>query len=284
MRLQGLSCDKIAQKIGLSRTWVANQLNEWGYTARYVLNHHGFDTTDLKDNQLSGLMTKLFNDQNKTFEKLHQKQKQINKNNPKHCEYCQKEFFRKVKQQLTDFNKKRFCSTACGNKNRAKQSSITNNLSSTCANCLEEFSFTRKRIFTAKPKFCSPSCEKRFRKEDPTIPNSKNTSKGKRVKPLAVKDKTKGDLFSSRANWQSARSCIQRHACKVFWDSGVRGSCAICGYSKHVEVCHIKSVSSFPNDAKVSEINALDNLIGLCPNHHEEFDAGVLDITTGKKK
>jgi len=56
--------------------------------------------------------------------------------------------------------------------------------------------------------------------------------------------------------------------------------CAICGYTNHYEICHIKSVSSFPPDALiVKEINNINNLIALCPNHHWEFDNDILKLT-----
>jgi len=50
--------------------------------------------------------------------------------------------------------------------------------------------------------------------------------------------------------------------------------CCVCGYSKHVEVCHIKAVSAFSDDTMLSVINALENLTLLCPNCHWEFDHG----------
>ena len=37
--------------------------------------------------------------------------------------------------------------------------------------------------------------------------------------------------------------------------------CASCGYTNHVEVCHIKSVSSFSEESTLNEINSLDNCI-----------------------
>ena len=44
--------------------------------------------------------------------------------------------------------------------------------------------------------------------------------------------------------------------------------CAICGYDKHVEIAHIKPVSDFTDSCTIAEINSIDNLIALCPNHH----------------
>ncbi len=49
-------------------------------------------------------------------------------------------------------------------------------------------------------------------------------------------------------------------------------SCANCGYDKHVELAHIKAVSTFPDEAKLSEVNNIKNVIQLCRNCHWEFD------------
>lgn len=48
--------------------------------------------------------------------------------------------------------------------------------------------------------------------------------------------------------------------------------CNVCGYDKHYEVCHIKSIASFKSNTSVSIINDLTNLIALCPNCHWEHD------------
>lgn len=54
--------------------------------------------------------------------------------------------------------------------------------------------------------------------------------------------------------------------------------CAVCEYTNHVEVAHIKAVSSFPDTATIREVNDPSNLVGLCPNHHWEFDNGLLTL------
>jgi hypothetical protein len=59
---------------------------------------------------------------------------------------------------------------------------------------------------------------------------------------------------------------IMRHVTRV---------CEVCGYDKHVEVCHVVPVSSFAPDALVSEVNERSNLRYLCPNHHWEADHPV---------
>lgn len=49
-------------------------------------------------------------------------------------------------------------------------------------------------------------------------------------------------------------------------------SCIKCGYSKHIEIAHIKSIASFPLDTLISTVNHPDNLVPLCPNCHWEYD------------
>lgn len=90
---------------------------------------------------------------------------------------------------------------------------------------------------------------------------------------------TKGELMHNRSNWQSWRSTIQKGARAVYKNSSKPKRCVICGYNKTYEVAHIKSVSDFSEDTLVSEINSVNNLIALCPNHHWEFDHIGLDLS-----
>ena len=92
----------------------------------------------------------------------------------------------------------------------------------------------------------------------------------------SILDKTKGELFRTMKNWQAARSSIVKNARSVFYSYNTEQKCAICGYDKHIEVAHIIPVRSFGDDASIREINSIDNLIGLCPNHHWEYDNGLL--------
>lgn len=54
--------------------------------------------------------------------------------------------------------------------------------------------------------------------------------------------------------------------------------CQNCRYNKHVEVCHIKPISSYPKDTMIDEINDISNIVFLCPNCHWEFDNGILSV------
>ncbi len=62
------------------------------------------------------------------------------------------------------------------------------------------------------------------------------------------------------------------------WNSYREQSCQYCGYSTIVEFCHIKPVSKFNWSCTLGEVNAPSNILILCPNHHAEFDRGLLTV------
>lgn len=97
-------------------------------------------------------------------------------------------------------------------------------------------------------------------------------------KPSPILQKTKGELLSDRKNYQSYRSGVRKLAEVIYSNSGKPLKCAICGYDKHVEIAHVRSVSGFDNDTTIAEINSINNLIALCPNHHWEYDNGILKL------
>lgn len=101
---------------------------------------------------------------------------------------------------------------------------------------------------------------------------------GREKRKNDIRYRTKGNLFANRPNWWAAATNIRKHARKVYERSDKPKCCAICGYKHYYEVCHLRAVSDFPDDTLISEINKIDNLIALCPNHHWEFDHGLLKI------
>ena len=70
---------------------------------------------------------------------------------------------------------------------------------------------------------------------------------------------------------------VNNHAHYVWEKLDKSNVCYECGF-QHIDVCHIKDVKDFGMDATIGEINAPENLIGLCPNHHWMFDRGLLEI------
>ena len=74
-------------------------------------------------------------------------------------------------------------------------------------------------------------------------------------------------------------SLIRSAARKSALSSPVSRVCSVCGYGKHVEVCHIKPVCHFAKTAAPEDINADTNLTYLCSTCHWEFDHGALAST-----
>ena len=138
-----------------------------------------------------------------------------------------------------------------------------------CLFCSNIISITNKKISEVKKKkFCNHTCAAKYR----NLTNSPKPSKIKKQKESNLFKITKGELFKNSKNWQSARSTIQRMARKIFNESNKQKKCSKCEYSLHYEVCHIKPVSEFPDHETILEINKIENLIALCPNHHWEHD------------
>lgn len=103
----------------------------------------------------------------------------------------------------------------------------------------------------------------------------------KKTTRATVLARRKDEIFRNGRPWQPARSTIQRMARHVFFESDRPKICEICGYHWHIEVAHRIPVSAFPGHATLGEINDLSNLRALCPNHHWEYDNGVLVETGG---
>lgn len=72
---------------------------------------------------------------------------------------------------------------------------------------------------------------------------------------------------------------VRRHARRVMGMSGKPFVCEVCGWDHTVQVCHIVGIGEFdPHSTLIKEINTLENLIYLCPNHHAMLDTGDLGI------
>lgn len=146
-------------------------------------------------------------------------------------------------------------------------------------------------------KFCSSSCSVRFTNSTRKKPaqnilktneckkcgNSierKNWKDRRRLCSVCAIDLGKKTLGEAKKgnNSRYYGGSLRGHARKSYGKSGFPLSCRVCGYSLHIDICHIKAVSEFPKTALISEINHPTNLVGLCKNHHWEFDNGYLKV------
>lgn len=153
---------------------------------------------------------------------------------------------------------------------------------------------------TTNPKFCSKSCSAKTTNK---IPKRKLKKKCSRCDSLVRNYRSnlcehhhqerlmshKDYILNLTLQDYVERECIKRlHPSSKF--AHIRGlarswykdrlklPCHICGYSKHVELAHIKSLSSFPLTATIKEVNSSSNVLQLCPNCHWEFDHGLITL------
>jgi hypothetical protein len=80
-----------------------------------------------------------------------------------------------------------------------------------------------------------------------------------------------------KANNKNHYSFIRFHSRALMILNKVPKKCSIhdCDANFHVEVSHVRPVSSFDDSEKLSVINSLGNLIYLCPNHHTVLDRPI---------
>lgn len=152
-------------------------------------------------------------------------------------------------------------------------------------------------LSTSNPKFCTRSCAASYNntQEPKRKPLHECKNCGSAInarswycKPCkevitssrSIANKRLGDYKSANANTGMA-PYIREHARKTYIQCGRPLICTICLYDKHVDICHIKPVSSFTDDTYISTINDMSNLIALCKNHHWELDNGFLVLTAG---
>lgn len=152
---------------------------------------------------------------------------------------------------------------------------------------------------TKNPKFCSRSCaakynNRKFPKRSPEPQNKcsvcdkytrshKRTFNGSTLCQQCYR-KTKVDLYQSmtlqesidksmeyaaKHKFQHVRAAAHRF-CKLH--NITTKTCQKCGYDKHAELCHKKSIASFDPSTPLSEINSTENIVFLCPNCHWELD------------
>jgi len=176
--------------------------------------------------------------------------------NPNTCVLCGRKITPNLGQKLSEAKQKKFCNHVCAAK---YNNSFRNGVK------------YRGRA-NSKAIIC-PEC------------GGKKSTRSNMCKNCAIRDRlfgnlyktTKGKLFGQRGYFR-ARALIQTHSLKMWRILDGGAECKICGYSKHIHVCHKKSVSSFSDESTILEINDIDNLIALCPNHHYEYDNGLLEI------
>ena len=139
-------------------------------------------------------------------------------------------------------NNPKFCSRSCA----AKFTNLTpkRKLTKTCKDCSQKIRSNKTRC---------PVCSKKWQ-------NS-----------ISAKDMTLKEAIYEKHHKSSAFALVRSRARQSAKKLGL-DSCQKCGYNRHVEIAHIKPISSFSEEIMLSVINSRENIMALCPNCHWEFD------------
>lgn len=192
---------------------------------------------------------------------------------------------------------KGFCSASCASTYGAWKKMGFQCEVSYCGHCARTMKYDRTK-HGQKRKFCSKSCA--------AAHNNRQTPKrqlkltfckecGCQIERENTKDRRTLCVFCNpsfrwmyssiaelrsegNANHNSRLPHIRGHARQLYISAGRPLACQICGYDVHVEICHVKPVSSFGENAIVADVNSQENLVALCRNHHWELDNGILEL------
>lgn len=170
----------------------------------------------------------------------------------KNCITCQVEL--KTKDQ------KKFCGRSCAAKYNNKIPNRKVKERTSLRKCKTEECF--EELYTNKDgrrSFCS-----------------KCISENKHLRGLDVGESTIEEMVTRLGSNRYDR--IRAHTHVLHRKEKQTAICENCKYDKHVELCHIVSISSFPKETKVKIVNARENILFLCPNCHWEYDHNLLKI------
>lgn len=199
------------------------------------------------------------------------------------CSYCGSRLDRLKAEVNRSKTKTFFCNQKCRS-SFSKKRQIHK-----CENCGKEVE--RIPSATLKNVFCNQSCAAIYNNKVSIKKERKNKCKTCQ-EPICsgytyctlcynhkhyLDNKTILEATKNKGRYASRFSGIRNNARSVYKYNNLPRKCKCCGYDKHIEVCHIKDIASFPESTLVKEVNDIKNLVGLCKNHHWELDHNLLD-------
>ena len=184
---------------------------------------------------------------------------------PNRCLYCSK-IIEVGNRKVCEVRHRKFCGKSCAASYNNISTPKKKRKKNICTTCGEDITY----ISDYKRKYCDGCLVLYQQKRLENI----NMEKLK----YDMKILNKGGLRKLAGTYRRFRNYVQKHARKVFMESGMEYKCSLCGYGHHVDICHIKPVSSFSDEVLILEINDIGNLAALCPNHHWELDNNLLEL------
>ncbi len=208
------------------------------------------------------------------------------------CQGCGTLFDRNISQHNSNIKRGRkiiACSNICVNKART----FHPNKVYQCLYCKQDFS--RKKTSHDKMMFCKRQCASLNMKKNSKIKLCKycsiNNVIGKKISCDECKtirsSKHRRQIFYEETTLEQLKekySTLAYHAKirgisrQIYKASKGSMQCEACGYSLHVDICHIKDVKDFNMQSTLIEVNNINNLIALDKRCHWEFDHGYLSL------
>jgi hypothetical protein len=141
-----------------------------------------------------------------------------------------------------------------------------------CGGVKKQISEYCKKCYNAnRPKY---SCEKCGKKRKKTLsPMCRKCFYDYQTSIISSDDRIISSMFYNCGE-RNKYNGVRCHARRLIKSLRLEFKCKCCNFSSGVQVCHIKSISSFDENSKLSEVNDIKNLILLCPNCHWLFDHG----------
>ena len=166
------------------------------------------------------------------------------------CLFCKKIFLKTASAIRESLN--HFCSKSCAASHNNKITKLKHG-----KNCSTKICKNCDIIHSRSSEFCSQKCK------------TENFMKNKTIKESLTPGERQQKFSGIRG--------IARNYAKYLPN---KTKCQNCGYDKHVEIAHIKGISTFNEDDLLSNVNDENNLLALCPNCHWEFDNNILDLSS----
>jgi endogenous inhibitor of DNA gyrase (YacG/DUF329 family) len=181
------------------------------------------------------------------------------------CKVCGKDFY------WLPSTKQTYCSQECYWTAKTGMRRESRSVVKICLNCKVEFkiAFCRSRA-----KFCSVNCKRDFYRKKLEVVTCETCGKEfycrrtKRKPPRFCSMKCRRISLSGGLTLYYDSKSAKQYLKKIYGGD----KCLICGWDKTPnEVCHI-----IP--AKVGGQTKLENLVLLCPNHHQMYDRGLIPL------
>lgn len=197
------------------------------------------------------------------------------------CPVCEKSF---------DTYYTTYCSRSCGNKARTAKNEVKYLKNpKLCKQCEGPIPYRGRHDSV----FCSRACSAKFNnarraKKEYTCSNCGVVKKQTRRTTLCrncrfvviVHEFGKQAVSDFKSTFARHKyQLVRHHAHRVASILRMSKRCFVCGYDKHVELAHKKAIYLFDVTVTLNEINAKENLVYLCPNHHWELDNGILNLS-----